>query len=368
MIEENKNIFVLPDYIAAQDKECIHFWKQWTATAYKIDNHPHRVLVAAHPTNGTVKEFDCKGPIGIVKKSAIKWGAKKEDVELVEAYARELQVLKNQKGHFNAQWSRKVFGKSRGDKTLLSMRSAEVIDMFGRYYTADEIRRIIQEKWQFSIRSAELIEFYNKHKDKIDRLKADYVLAGKETRLATDSGRMEVLSKIAWEMEAKFDKTKSIEVSKELRAVVEQIRKEVKGEELKLTIDGRIDINATIQANQSIHDALQKLPINMIVIGLTAAKQGINPAQLIGSLANSYYSKFNGFNQLANKGEIQLPGQYIKTYNWDEIRMKNEEQVEEVEAIEVYEEAIPEIEKFLVIDKKQKMLDLLRGMKEDTKD
>ena len=90
-------------------------------------------------------------------------------------------------------------------------------------------------------------------------------------------------------------KTKGIELSKELRAIIEQIRKEVKGEEIKLTVDGRIDINATIQANQTLHEFLQKLPINMIVIGLTAAKQGLNPASLIASLGNSYYSKFNGF-------------------------------------------------------------------------
>lgn len=356
---------VFPDYIVGQDKETIHYFKMWVATSYKIDNHIHRIFVAAHPISGNIREFDCKGPVGVMTKAARLWGATKEDIAVIDAYTRELQVLKNAKGKLNALWSAKVYGKARGDKTLLSLRSAEVLDMFGKYYTVDEIKKVIQDKWMFNIGRKDILEFYNKHKDKIDQLKAEYVLAGKETRLATDAGRMEVLSKVAWVMEEKFDKTKSIEVSKELRAVVEQIRKEVKGEEIRLTLDGKIDITATIQANQTIHEALQKLPINMIVIGLTAAKQGINPAYLIGSLANSYYAKFNGFNKLSDKVEIKLPGEYIKAYNWDEIKMKHENVIEEAEVIEVYEESIPEIDKLIVIDKRQHMLDLLKGLKED---
>ena len=101
----------------------------------------------------------------------------------------------------------------------------------------------------------------------------------------------------------------------------------------------------------------------MIVIGLTAAKQGLNPASLIASLANSYYSKFNGFNKLNDKQTIELPGQYIKSYNWDEIRMKNEQQVVDIEAIEVYEEGITEIQKIDVKTSKATLLKLLETYK-----
>lgn len=364
----SNEIFILPDYVSCQDKETIHYWKMWRAVAYKIDNHPDRFVTVVHPMSGNTNIFDCKGPVGVVKKNARLWGATKEDVDEVERCAKVLLVLKGEKGRLNAKWKKKILGKGRvGNKTLtvLQLRSSEIMDYFGRYYSLQEIRKIIQTEWNFSIATAELQEFFLKYKDKIEKMRTEYVLAGKETRLATDAGRMEVLTKIAWEMEGKFEKTKSIEVSKELRAVIEQIRKEVKGEEIRLTIDGKIDINATIQANQTVHEALQKLPINMIVIGLTAAKQGINPAQLMGSLANSYYAKFNGFNKLGDKGELQLPGQYIKSYNWEEIRMKNEERVEDVQAIEVYEESLPPVEQVIVIDKKQRMLDLLKGLKED---
>ena len=368
-----KEIFVIPESIMVHGKECVHYYKQWRAAAYRIDNHIHRVYVAVHPVSGEIREFDCKGPSGVVAKHAKNWGASQDDIDLIREHALELQKIKGNKGHWNAEWSRIVYGVNRRNATsktvtMLQLKAPEVLDMFGRYYNTDEVRKILNERWQFAVPINDVKEFYTIHKDKIDRLRADYVLAGKETRLATDVGRMEVLSKIAWEWEQKFDKTKSMEVSKELRATIEQIRKEVKGDELKLTIDGKIDITATIQANKTVHEALQKLPINMIVIGLTAAKQGINPAQLIGSLANSYYSKFNGFNKLSDKGEINLPGEYIRSYNWDEIKMKHENVIEEAEVIEVYEQNIPELDKIIVIDKKQRMMDLLKGLKEETKD
>ena len=240
------------------------------------------------------------------------------------------------------------------------------MELYSKFYTSTEVHKIITDKWGLALKYEVVKKFYHDNQDKIERKKAEYVLTAKESRFATDAGRMEALSNIAWEMEAKFEKTKSLEVSKELRATIEQIRKEVKGDEIRLTVDGRIDINATIQANQTVHEALQKLPINMIVIGLTAAKQGLNPAALVGSLANSYYSKFNGFNKLGEKGELQLPGQYIKTYNWDEIRMKNEQQIIDIEPIEVYEESIPEQKKVEVKTQKQKMLELLESYKSQT--
>jgi hypothetical protein len=246
---------------------------------------------------------------------------------------------------------------------MLDLRANEVIDLYARFFSVDEIVKIITDKWGLSINAPVVRKFYVDNKEKIDKLKAEFILSSKSIRVATDAGRMEILAKLAWEMETKFDKGKSIEVSKELRSILEQVRKEVKGDEIRLTIDGKIDINATIQANKTIHEALQKLPINMIVIGLTAAKQGLNPSSIIASLSNSYYAKFNGFNKLLDKAEIQLPGQYIKTYNWEEIRKKNEENTIDVEAIEVFENELPEQDHIIAKVTKAKMIEMLENYK-----
>jgi hypothetical protein len=364
--KKEKEIIVLPDYMTGQSDHVKHQWRMWHLLGKQIDNHAERFYTISNQHTGAVRVMDCKANVGLVAKWAKQFNATDQELNDLRRICNEIHDLQIKKGVLQKHWHREVYGKKRGDKTILDVRYAEVIDLYSKFYSTDEIVKIIADKWGLAIKYDVVKTFFVENKEKIERKRADFVLSSKESRLATDAGRLEILSKLAWEMEIKFDNNKSIETSKELRAIVDQIRKEVKGEEIKLTIDGKIDINATIQANQTIHDSLQKLPINMIVIGLTAAKQGLNPASLIGSLANSYYSKFNGFNKLSDKKEIELPGQYIKSYNWDEIKRKNEDQIIDIEPIEVYETAIPEIKRVETKTQRQKMLEILEGYKNMT--
>lgn len=117
-----------------------------------------------------------------------------------------------------------------------------------------------------------------------------------------------------------FDETKQLKYSSEIIKIIEQVRKEVKGDEIRLTVDGKIDITASIQANRTIQDFNQKLPINMFIISLVAAKKGINPMNLMAQLGNSFYSNYNGFNKLAGEDEeMKLPSHFINSYDWNEI-------------------------------------------------
>lgn len=361
--ELKEKIKDIPDYVKGCSMATINIWRRWNSVAWKIDNFPNRFYDISNPVTGAVKTMDCKGATGLVLKWAAAFGATEDEKSDLKRICGEIQLLKTQKQILCKQWSTEVYGKKRGEKTMLDLRSNEVIELYAKYYSTEEITQIIGDKWGLAINSQVVRKFYVDNKEKIDKLRAEYVLSSKDTRIATDAGRMEILAKLAWEMERKFEKSQSIEVSKELRAIVEQVRKEVKGEEIRLTVDGRIDINATIQANLTVHESLQKLPINMIVIGLTAAKQGLNPAAIIASLSNSYYAKFNGFNKLLDKGEIQLPGAYIKAYNWDEIGEKNKQQTVDIEHIEVYEDSVTDREKVEAKVTKQKMIDMLENYK-----
>ena len=69
-----------------------------------------------------------------------------------------------------------------------------------------------------------------------------------------------------------------------------------------------------------MQDFNQKLPINMFIISLVAAKKGINPMNLMAQLGNSFYSNYNGFNKLAGEDEeMKLPSHFINSYDWNEI-------------------------------------------------
>lgn len=368
--EVGKRIVVLPDYLKGHEDHVIHQWRMWESIGNKIDNYPGRFVNVAHPKSGAVKTFDCKTAMGIMEKSLKNYGIlpNTQTFKDIMATTREIQVLKSEKGRLNTSWSKYVYGKKGGDKSILGVKSTEVLDLFGKFYTVQEVKKIIAKDWGMSIKFEALRDFYNDNADKIEIKKAEYILKGKDVRLATDAGRMEILSNLAWEMEQKFEKSKTIEVSKELRAIIEQIRKEVKGDEIRLTIDGKIDIQATIQANQTLNETLSKLPINMIVVGLTAAKQGLDASQLMASLCNSYYAQFNGFSRILDKSQIQLPGQYIRGYDWEEIKRKNEQIIEDVQPIEVFEEKVTVEEKEAVVDNRNKLLALLKQTKELSKD
>jgi hypothetical protein len=361
---ENKKTVVYPDYIAPCSDEAKHKWLQWRSLKEKIDTHALRFYTVASEKSGKVRTFDCKGAKGMILKWAREMNAGESDLKELERRCVEIQLLKVKKGALNRAWAKEVYGdKKKGDEKIFDIRFTEIIDLFGSWYTVDEVYKIIVDKWGFSLNFKKLQYFYQQHKSKIEKKKADYVLKFNDFRLVTDTGRMEVLSKIAYELERKFDKNQSLEVAKELRSVMEQIRKEVKGDELKLTIDGKIDINATLQANKSLEDSLSMLPINSIVIGLTAAKQGINPSSMIGFLTNSYYSQFNGFNSLTDPSKIDYPGKYIKTYNWKELEEKNKLQIEDVEPISETLN-ITDKHKVTTSKKKNELLKLLKSYKE----
>ena len=369
-MEDNVNeILVLPDFMEDQPDDVKHNWRRWTLINKKIEKDPDRFYTVVNRKTGDSRIYDCRGNVGVQLKSAKQFGANQSDLDAIKYACDKLQKMKLEKGDLYRKWSRAVFKTKKGEDGLLNIRSSEILDLFGRFYTTKEVYKIINEKWGTALTEDALYRFQTKNKLQIDKRKADYVLNSKELRLATDAGRLEVLSMLAYEMENKFEKTKSIEVSKELRSIIEQVRREVKGDEIKLTIDGRIDIQATVQANITLSEVLKTLPINMIVLGLVAAKQKINPASLIALLSNSYYSKFNGFSKLYDKSEVELPGKFIRQYNWDELKFNHEQlkektNIEDIESYEVIDETI----KPVIESKRDELKKLLNQYKRITKD
>lgn len=368
MEENTELILVLPDFMEDQPDEVKHNWRRWTLINNKIEKDPDRFYTVVNRKTGDSRIYDCRGNVGVQVKSAKQFGADQSDLDAIKFACDKLQKMKLEKADLYRKWSRAVFKTKKGEDGLLNIRSSEILDLFGRFFTVKEVYKIINEKWGTTLTEDALYRFQIKNKLQIDKRKADYVLNAKELRLATDAGRLEVLSMLAYEMESKFEKTKSIEVSKELRSIVEQVRREIKGDEIRLTVDGRIDIQATVQANVTLSELLKTLPINMIVIGLVAAKQKINPVSLIASLGNSYYSKFNGFSKLYDKSEVDLPGKFIRQYNWDEIK-SNHEKIKENEIIEditSYEE-VNEATKPVIQSKREELNKLLEQYKKMSK-
>jgi hypothetical protein len=212
----------------------------------------------------------------------------------------------------------------KGD--ILSNRKGQLIEEFGKYKTVEQVYKIVHEDWGFQTTLPKIREFFEANLAEIKDRRARFVAESKEFYLTTETGRVESLSYLFDEIMKLFKETKNIKYSAEVRAIIEQVRKEIKGEEIRLTVDGKIDLTASIQANRTIQELNRIIPINLFVASLVAAKKGIEPTSIMAQLGNSFYNKWNGYNRPAEENEkIVLPSEFVQGYDWAEIEKKNNE-------------------------------------------
>lgn len=223
-----------------------------------------------------------------------------------------------------------------------------LLDLFGSMYSIKDVKKTIKKREGYDLEEGELTKFYNENKSIIENRQNKYVVKSDKYRVATEAGRLEILNDILTDLQLKYEdhidrgqETKALIISREIRAILEQARKEVKGNELKLTVDGKIDINATIHGGENISRVMRDIPINSIIIGLVSAKSGIRPEIMINQLASSWYKDFNGFNKnILGQEKIMLPGDLIKQYDWNDLEKKNEQFINEMKPIEYTEAEI----------------------------
>lgn len=345
----------LPDYIKGQKDEIQEHYIEYELIKRYWETLPERYF---HFTNKQGKECTVD-TTGVNVRMAVKkqGGTDEQADEAVEhrnTYAmpiiRKLSIHKNRiKGLFGSKYS-----------VAIMENADEIIDLFAQFYTTQDIISVLKVKKGYTVSTSLLKIFYQDNRETIERRRLKFIDSKKDFFIATETGRLQVLNELLLNWRMRFDREGKLAYSAEIRKVLEQARKECKGEQLFLTMDGKIDINAMIHGQDNIAEALQKLPINMIVIGLVAAKAGINPASIMGQLASSYYKDHNGYNKNFLDGQnIQLPGDIIRNMSWEELGEKSRLRVNEIEpisdAIVVEEKELPKVE-----EGRGKLLEMLR--------
>lgn len=220
-------------------------------------------------------------------------------------------------------------GKARL-KSLLDIHKSDILELMGEGRTNENVVDWFRDK-SLSITVNQLKMFRTKHQNQIKELWTQHLLNDKEFHVATDRGRLQALSDMEYYYKQKFDKEKLKGDVKEntvrmRQSLLEQIRKEVKGDIINHHHTGKINVEATINANKILMENMRKIPINMMIISMTAAKRGINPLVLSSALANSYYAKYNGFNGLppeSMEDDLIYPSQIVKTYDLNQMVDQN---------------------------------------------
>ena len=328
----------LPEEIKNKPQQIIQAYIDWCTIGEKIQNHPKRFLLVPNPENSeetiTVDLIQmwghCAKKISHLNKDT---RAKAKEIW------HEILMLKNQKGRYKRLWTRDLQGTEKGSRIAISTKYDELLDLFGKWLTLEEVYNVVRSEWGYHwITKKELNDFRVKHQDKIELIRTEWENKADHFYLAKKRGRVEQLGYLFHTQREKYEESDhNTNYSKELRAILDQIKKEIEGERISIDINGQINIDATINANKSLKQVYSEISINNMIIGLVAAKKGLNPAALMCELTESIYKDYNGFGGALEDGEEQdlsmLPSNML--YDWQKIDRlhKEKNRIEEAEII-----------------------------------
>lgn len=363
--KDEELLAAIPEYLVNQPLPVKEAYLKWNELDKKIHEHKDRFQDIIDPENPD--EFitiDLIQAIPVIRKKINH--LPKEEQELIISTWKKIQGLKTKKGHLKKIWNNA--NKKGSGKSIFDLKKTEILELFGRFYTIKELLNVIRDDWGYlEITEYDVQKFYNRHLDKIKTLREKWEAELSDFPLVKKRGRVEQLSYLYRQNKEKYeDNDHSLSFSKELRAIIEQIRKEVEGDRIMLDINQNIDVSITMQANKSILDISRELSVNTLIVAMVAARRNINPLQLLAELQTSFYSKYSGFSGNITKDEIQDNNYFPSkiAYDWLMIDKSNAvtTQYEEIET------GIPdEKRKSKVTSDREKLLNLLNKKSIDMK-
>jgi len=244
----------------------------------------------------------------------------------------------------------------------LDEKSSKIIDMFGRFYTPEDIYKVIRVDW--GVEEVDLVSlqcFYEQHIETIQELRTQYKESIDDLRLTHKKVRLEELTNMYGVRKDIYSTTSSKLDEKALLDLLAAIRKETEGD--VININGKLDITAEISIKHQLQqEILKDFNLSFLIVSHVAARLGINPLHIVNRLANSYYAKFSGFARSANilEEEIVYPTNLI--YDFNEIAKKQEQfAIEDVISQEPHNLPFTEAQEILSI--KQQLLAKISAMK-----
>ena len=249
--------------------------------------------------------------------------------------------------------------------TFLEFKREEVVDLFGRMFTIEEVHKIINEDWKVRVSRGTIGQFRAKYSDEIRKRVETHQLSFHNIRLGVKKSRLEELSELYTIQKDKWLGNEKREDLRVLITLLEQLRKEAEGD--RLTLDGKIDINYEQNINQHLmKEVFATTNIKEIILGRVAAKMNINPVKLLYSLNQSYYKKFSNvlgdLNPEEENGEVVFPSQL--SYDFERIgRLSKKIDLDVEDAIITEEKSNSQIAEENVNKLKENLLQKLRDKK-----
>lgn len=226
-------------------------------------------------------------------------------------------------------------------RALFDEYSTRILELLGRGWTAQEVHaELLKNGVDIPYRT--ILDFHAKNREQVTALRNQFNEGIQDVSLSSKRSRLERLNYLYHEIGQDFEKCSTpllrSSLSKELRGIIEQAKKEVEGEQLKLTVEGNIDVNATLTAAIESNRLLYGLTVNQMVISRVAARLHLPSQYLIDRLAHSYYAKYNGYR---TNDDLKTRPIYPTSIQYDilseEMQGKNAEWEEKQKALELSE-------------------------------
>lgn len=222
---------------------------------------------------------------------------------------------------------------------VLAPRRTEILELFGKFYNATEVHKIVSKDWGYTITFQAILAFQQQQIDRITELQDIYKKTYQSVRLSHKRSRLEELTTLYGHRKEIYETSRGREDYKLLLLTIRQIREEVEGNKLAIDIKGDIQVENVLSLHTN--EILGNMLINNLIISRVAAKTNVNEQYLSNLLHRSFYSKFAGFEQLEETEEVQYPSSIV--YDFDEIKSKNNQRKQEKnEATTVPFEEIPD--------------------------
>ena len=256
-------------------------------------------------------------------------------------------------------------------RSLFDEYASKILEMLGRGWTAQEVHaELFRQGVDIPYRT--IFEFHAKNRAQVSELRSKFNEDIKDVSLSSKRSRLERLNYIYHEINQDFEKCTTPllrgSLSRELRGIIDQARKEVEGENLKLTVEGNIDVNATLGAAIENNKLLYGLTIQQMVISRVAARLHLPSQYLIDRLAHSYYALHNGYRTNADlKTKPLYPTSVPYDILSEEMTAKNAQWEEKQKVLEL-SEPLEVIHSELVEEEKEEIKRKLReklGIKKD---
>jgi len=230
------------------------------------------------------------------------------------------------------------------------------IELFGKMFTPKEVQKIAVENWEVPVDIKFLFKFRQRNIDEISGLIHEYQQGNiDDLRLSTVRGRFEEIKWLYDRVKASFIATGSKSDRDFMLKAVESLRKEA-GDDI-IRINGNLDIKVEQTITHQIQkEIFEKTNLTQIIIGRVAARQGVNPLQIITDMQQNVYAKFNGMlnYQDENVSDVEYEELiYPSAMPYDFNMIEKGQEVKKSERIELKKTLEIKIEKANIIGKEK---------------